>query len=70
MPKTKEPEIYVARSSGAIKIDGEVYRYTKGQTRIRSGHPLLGALPDRFIPLKLDYDVEQTTAAPGEKRGA
>ena len=66
--KTKEPTIYVANSSGVIKVDGEVYRYSKGQTRIRAGHPILRAIPDKFAPLALDYDVEQATAAPGEKR--
>lgn len=63
-----EPVIFIARSSGVIKIAGEIYRYASGRTRVRAGHPLLKALPDRFEPLTLDYDLEQATAAPGEKR--
>ena len=70
MPKTKEATVYVARSSGVIKIDGETYRYNAGQTRVRVGHPLLRVIPDKFAPMKVDYEVEQATAAPGERRGA
>ena len=72
MPRTKEPkaEIYVARSTGIIRVKGELYTYIAGRTRLRAGHPLLKALPDKFEPLSLDYDLEQATAAPGERRGA
>ncbi len=69
VPKVKEPEIYVARSSGVVKIDGKLHNYYGGTTRVRAGHPLLKAVPNGFEPLKLDYDVEQATAAPGTKRG-
>jgi hypothetical protein len=72
MPRTKapaEPTVYVARSSGVVNIDGQIHRYVQGQTRVRAGHPLLKARPDKFVPLQLDYEVEQATAAPGEKRG-
>ena len=67
--KVKEPEIYVARSSGIVKIDGQLHRYYGGTTRVRAGHPLLKAVPNGFVPMTLDYDVEQATAAPGTKRG-
>ena len=67
MPRTKEAEVYVARSTGVVKIDGLIHRYIAGRTRIRAGHPLLRALPDAFMPMELDYEVEQATA--GEKRG-
>ena len=70
MPRTKaEPTVYVARSSGVVNINGVIHRYVQGQTRVRAGHPLLDARPDKFVPLKIDYDIEQATAAPGEKRG-
>lgn len=54
MPRTKEPDIYVARSSGIIKINGTTYRYLAGRTMFPSGHPVLSALPDRFAPVRLD----------------
>lgn len=62
--KTREPEIYVARSSGVRKIDGETYRYYVGRTRIRAGHPLLRAVPGSFAPLALDYDGVQPPSIP------
>ena len=68
MPRTTEPELYVARSSGVIKVKGETITYLAGRTRVRAGHPLLKARPDAFVPLEANYDVEQATAAPGEKR--
>lgn len=68
MPPRKEPTIFVARTSGVVKIKGKQHTFIAGRTRIRDGHPLLKAAPDHFIPMQLDYDVEQATAAPGEQR--
>ena len=70
MPKKKLPEIYVATSSGVVRIDGRLTSYYGGTTRVRAGHPLLKAAPGKFKPLELDYEVEKATKAPGEKRGA
>jgi hypothetical protein len=67
--KEKEPEIYVARSTGVVRVDGKLTNYYGGTTRVRAGHPLLKAAPNAFVPMKLDYDIEQATKAPGEKRG-
>ena len=69
MPRKKEPEIYVARSSGVVKIDGKLHTYYGGTTRVRAGHPLLKAAPGAFKPMELDYDIETATKAPGQKRG-
>ena len=68
--KKPEAEIYVARSSGVVKIDGKLHNYYGGTTRVRAGHPLLKAAPGAFKPMELDYDIEKATKAPGEKRGA
>ena len=62
-------DIYVARESFATTLDGENLSVKRGITRVRDGHPLLKANPNRFEPLEVHYDVERTTAAPGEKRG-
>ena len=69
MAKKKGPEIYVANSSGVVKIDGKLHNYYAGTTRVRAGHPLLKAAPGKFKPMELDYEVEQATSAPGKKRG-
>jgi hypothetical protein len=75
MPARKSDEIYVANTSGAVEIDGESLSYTKGQTRIRNsgtGAKILKQAASSFDPVddRVHYDdVEQATAAPGEKRG-
>jgi hypothetical protein len=64
--------VYVATESFVALIDGENYVVRKGKTRVRAGHPLLQGREMWFSPadLNVDYEVEQATAAPGEKRGA
>jgi len=65
-------EILVAKETFQTTIDGELYTVRKGQTRVRSGHPLVKRNPHYFGPPKreVDYDIEQATKAPGEKRGS
>lgn len=69
--KTGGGAVYIATDSGSAEIKGETLVFSKGATLVREGHPLLKACPD-FFELASDhvhYDVEQATAAPGEKRG-
>lgn len=63
-------QIYVANESGVASVEGfgELV-FTKGVTRVREGHPILKQLGHYFEPLTVQYEVEDTTAAPGEKRG-
>lgn len=64
--------VYVATESFACQIGDEYYNVTKGE-RVREGHALLRAAPGAFENVQdafVQYDVEQATAAPGEKRGA
>lgn len=68
-PKLTDSEILVAADSGVITVDGTEYQFTKDVTRIRSSHPAVKAAPHLFKKLEVHYDVEQATAAPGEKRG-
>lgn len=72
MPARKrEPDVYVAKHGFACEIDGEELRINEGE-RVRAGHPLLRSQATHFEPVDtlVHYDVEQATAAPGEKRGA
>lgn len=64
--------IYIAKESGSAEVDGQAYVFIKGVTRVRGGHPLLKGHEELFEPVDMTvhYDVEQATAAPGEKRGA
>ena len=63
-------EIFVARETGQASVEGygEIL-FQKGVTRIREGHPILKQLGHLFEPLTVQFDIEDTTAAPGEKRG-
>lgn len=61
--------IYVAIQSFTTLLDGAEIAVQRGRTRVREGHPLLRGREHLFEPLKVDYEVEQMTAAPGEYRG-
>jgi hypothetical protein len=67
-------QIFVATTSGASenKKTGESAVFVKGITRVREGHWLLKQVPYAFEPADehVHYDIEQATAAPGEKRAA
>ena len=69
----KKTEVYVAKESGHAEIEGVPYVFHKGITRVRAGHPLtkIKGFENIFEPVDeaVHYDVEQATAAPGEKRG-
>lgn len=67
--RNQTPDIYVAKVGFSCELDGERYQVTAGE-RIRFGHPLLRSQPDYFEPVDttVHYDVEQATAAPGERR--
>jgi hypothetical protein len=71
MPRTKSaPEIYIAKHGFACEIDGVPMFINPGE-RVRKGHELLERCGEYFEPADthVKYDVEQATAAPGEKRG-
>jgi hypothetical protein len=68
-PASDPDQILVARDSASMDVDGTVYAFQKGVTRIRAGHPAVKANPDLFEPLSVHYEVDQATAEPGSKRG-
>lgn len=63
-------DLYQARESFVTQMDGDTISVTKGDL-IRKGHPLLKGRDELFEPAEgyVRFDVEQATAAPGEKRG-
>lgn len=65
-------EIFVATESFSTEIDGEIFVCHRNKTRVREGHPLLKANPDYFKSAGegVTFEVENATAAPGEKRKA
>lgn len=68
------PGILIATETFATEIDGVPTIVHKNVTRVREGHPIALANPQNFAPVedRVDHelpDIEQATAAPGEKRG-
>lgn len=69
-PQPQGGQIYVAKESFSFKDDTGVDRsVVAGETRAREGHPILLRFPHLFEPIRVHYDIEQATAAPGEQRG-
>lgn len=64
----KADEILVATESFSCDMDGVPVTVNAGHTRVRGNDPLVKRYPQWFKPVDANYDVEQTTAAPGEKR--
>ena len=65
--------VFVAIESFAVEMaDGSTALIHQGVTRAREGHEVMsGGLRQFWAPVddRVDYDVEQATAAPGEMRG-
>lgn len=72
MPASRDTGIYVATETFVCEIDGQQEVIRGGMTRVRGGHALLRAYPQYFqrTDTGVHFEVEQMTAAPGEKRGA
>lgn len=62
--------ILIATETRAIDLDGQTYELRRDVTRVRASHPLASTYPELFKEADVHYEVEQMTAAPGEKRGA
>jgi len=63
-------KIYVAKDSGSAYVEGiGDLTFVKGVTRVREGHALLKGREYLFEEVNAHYEVEEATAAPGEKRG-
>lgn len=52
MARADGPKVYVARSTGVVKINGVIHRYIEGRT-VPANSPLIKALPDRFALVDL-----------------
>lgn len=61
-------DLYVATESFACRYNGLDITIVGGQTLVREGHELLDLYPNLFRLATADFEVEQATADPGEKR--
>jgi hypothetical protein len=60
-------DILVAKHSFSTEINGVPRVVTKGET-FREGHVVIDGREELFEPFSVDNEIEQATAAPGEKR--
>lgn len=65
---TGDGSVWVATESFVTDLNGERVVVQGGHTRVRDGHPLLKGHEQSFRRMEVHFEVEQTTAAPGEKR--
>jgi hypothetical protein len=63
-----DTRVLVATESFAKRWQGADYSFQAGVTRVREGHPMLKGIEHLFEPISADFEFEQATAAPGEKR--
>lgn len=70
MPPQKKPERYRCKEAFGVMYEGEQITVPFGEI-VRAGHPLMKGREWAFEPVESfgRFDVEQATAAPGEKRG-
>lgn len=70
----KQPLYYKAKHAFGVFYEGEQIVVPEGEV-VRAGHPLMEGRDEHFAPVESfgrfagSADVEQATAAPGEKRG-
>ena len=64
--------VFTPKETMVIEYEGHPVTLHAGMTRIREGHPMMKGRQALFVPVResVDFEVEQATAAPGEKRGA
>jgi hypothetical protein len=69
---SKADSVWVATETFACEIDGVGVVVHAGETRVREGHPMLDTYRTSFklADQGVHFEVEQATAAPGEKRGS
>lgn len=60
-------EVVVAKESFGCEVNGVPRAVTKGET-FHPQHTVVQGREDAFEPFKLQNDLEQATAAPGERR--
>jgi hypothetical protein len=70
--REKTTEFVQAKEAATGSVDGEPFVLTPNEL-FAADHPIVRAYPDFFKPLEDPHrqrpEVEQATAAPGEKRG-
>jgi hypothetical protein len=63
--------VFIANRTATVDVDGVPTIIHRGMTKVREGHALLSTHAELFNPddSLVHFEVENATAAPGEKRG-
>lgn len=67
MARTKQPDYFIAITSGLLKVEGKSELFVRGQTIVHRDSPLYRAYPQHFRPIERP-PTEAATAAPGQRR--
>lgn len=57
-------DIFVAKTSAAMLVDGQVHHIAEGRTLARAGHPIMAGREHMWEPLRVHYDLPADEAAP------
>ena len=63
-----KPGMVIANETFFKEFEGSVHSFVRGETRVRVGHPILKGVEHLFVPLTANYEWEQATQAPAERR--
>ena len=69
MAKTNGRILVAVESGSGVLDNGAPVEFRRGITRVREGHPVALKWPEFFKPIDVHYELEDTTANPGEQRG-
>jgi hypothetical protein len=69
MANTRGAILIATESGSGVLDDGTLVEFRRGVTRVREGHPVAEKWPQYFKPIEVHYELEDTTAEPGRKRG-
>lgn len=57
-----EPELYISREQYIDFPEPQVPTPVRGRSIARAGHPIIARTPQMWVPLQVDYEVEQPKA--------
>jgi hypothetical protein len=67
-PGPSSQDVLLARETFIVNVDGKEHFIRAGVTHARRGAAVVKASPGSWVEIPVAFDVEQTTARPGEKR--
>ena len=66
-PRTNPQDVLICSATAVVNVDGQEILIKEGVTRARRGSRIVELWPTHWKPIDVHFDVEQATAAPGER---